>query len=118
MIILYIIFHAICGVIAFGWGFTYLQKEFALISKETRTADFIFTFFMSLIGGPIVVAIFFFTRDYKHGWSLNPIVTQEDLAKKHGKKNAKYIIESGWVDLPSQKDLDNCNKLCECEENI
>ena len=64
----YLIFHFICGVLAAGINFAYLQKEFWLLAEESYTTDLLASYIVGILCGPIsLYAALVVTERAKHG---------------------------------------------------
>jgi len=67
--ILYLIFHLSCAVLSAGMVFAYVQKEWSSLAKEEYRQDLSKSWGISLIGGPISLAVaFFMTGFVEHGF--------------------------------------------------
>lgn len=64
MLILYIIFHIICGIIAAGILLAYIQKEFSAIALYFLSLDRIFCWSLGLLGGPVALAVALLSTDW------------------------------------------------------
>lgn len=56
----------VCGVLAYGWTFAYMQREYPTIAVEHRADDRGFALFMAVLG-PIGLAVTLTVCGIKHG---------------------------------------------------
>ena len=64
-----IAFWLVCGFIAYGFGFAYLQREFS----AWRNVEYFQNMRVSallIIMGPFGLGLVLISKDYKHGWKL------------------------------------------------
>lgn len=66
-LIIFIIFHIICGVLAYGITFAHFQREFSLTSHEDVGINRVLALFMACSGIVGLVIIYIFSDFAKHG---------------------------------------------------
>ncbi len=67
--ILLSILWIICGLLAYGFTFSFFQKEFPPIAIKDKKKDKSFALMIGLLG-PIGLVVMIISKGYKHGWSI------------------------------------------------
>ena len=99
-IVLYILFHIACGLLVFGWEYSFFTKEYPILTDKEgkRKSAFHFSLVMSLFG-PLSIPAAIIVCGRKHGCLFRPRATRKDFVNSLGEELTVFYFEKNGITI-------------------